>query len=222
MKTRLSHQQNMTCNGSYLIQRRWLLLLLGLCLLPLADSGGGGAGGALPPFEIPKRVFKRDRRCAPPFHKSWIPLVTINMMLLLFLLLVSAAAAVAAAAAAAALAAAALAAAGTAAALAGSPIAEQSLAAAVLELGEAVPFSLRPPSSTTAPDDLYHSSLWRRRLGTPHWKAEGWRTRVVGAGSAPPTEEADDWRTIAALYRSVLLVAASDARCMQAAPGLPW
>ena len=27
---------------------------------PLADSGGGGAGGARPPFEIPKRVFKRD------------------------------------------------------------------------------------------------------------------------------------------------------------------
>ena len=32
----------------------------------LADSGVGAAGGARPPFEIPKRVFKRDRRCAPP------------------------------------------------------------------------------------------------------------------------------------------------------------
>ena len=55
----------------------------------LANSGrgrrGGGAQGARPPFEIPKRVFKRDppktfracgargSRCAPPpFHKSWI------------------------------------------------------------------------------------------------------------------------------------------------------
>ena len=59
----------------------------------LADSGGGGARPPFeipkrvfkegqrgrtppappPPFEIPKRVFKRDRRCAPPpFHKSWI------------------------------------------------------------------------------------------------------------------------------------------------------
>ena len=27
---------------------------------PLADSGGGAAGGAPPPFEIPERVFKRD------------------------------------------------------------------------------------------------------------------------------------------------------------------
>ena len=60
----------------------------------LADSGGGRRGRAppilkfqrgssrrakegarplRPPFEIPKRVFKRDRRCTPPpFHKSWI------------------------------------------------------------------------------------------------------------------------------------------------------
>ena len=45
---------------------------------------GGGAGGVRPPFEIPKRVFKRDppktfapaalavAAAPPPFHKSWI------------------------------------------------------------------------------------------------------------------------------------------------------
>ena len=33
----------------------------------LADSGGGGARGARPPFEIPKRVFKEgQRRRTPP------------------------------------------------------------------------------------------------------------------------------------------------------------
>ena len=41
---------------------------------PLADSGGGGrAGGARPPFEIPKRVFKRDPPKKTFAPAAWFP-----------------------------------------------------------------------------------------------------------------------------------------------------